>query len=263
VINEMIKEYPMKSKFYFLTSILLFAALLSGCAGAAFAQSSTPTGESTVCAPCQTSPRTMNVNGSGKAYLTPDIAYVNIGVHTEGPNAAETVAENSTQSQAVLDALIKLGIDKKDILTTNFSIYPQQQYDTDGKPTGKMLYQVDNTVYVTVRDIEQVGEVLDKAVASGANSINGIQFDVADKTAALSEARKAAVSDAQDKAAELAQASGITLGAIQTISEYTSGSPMPVMYDTAMVKVVEASSVPVSTGQLTITIEVNIVYEIK
>jgi uncharacterized protein YggE len=253
----------MRNKIYSLTSILFISALLTGCAGAAFAQSSTPNAGNAVCAPCQQPPRTINVNGSGKAYLTPDIAYVNIGVHTEGENAAEAVAENSAHSKDVIDALTKLGIEGKNIQTTNFSINPQTQYDTNGKPTGKIIYLVDNTVYVTVRKIDQVGKVLDEAVAAGANSINGIQFDVANKSAALSDARKSAVVDAQSKASELAKAAGVSLGVIQTISEYTSGTPMPMMYDNAMVKTVEAVSVPISPGQLIITIEVTIVYEIK
>jgi uncharacterized protein len=248
----------MRTKTNLIVSVLVLAALLTGCAGAAFAQSETPTAQGDQAKVT----RTVTVTGSGKVYLTPDIAYITIGVHTEGENAAEAVAANNTQSQKVIDALLAQGIAEKDIQTTNFSIYPQQEYDTDGKPTGKIKYIVDNSVFVTVRDIDNVGDVLDAAVKAGANTISGIQFDVADKTAALSEARAAAVNDARVKAEELADAAGVSVGEVQTISEYTSGGPQP-MYDMrAAAPMAEAASVPVQAGQMLLTVEVNIVYEI-
>lgn len=252
----------MRKNIYFLTGILILSTLLSACAGTAFAQSSTPnpqavTGEVTNL-PMS---RTLNVTGSGKAYLTPDIAYVNIGVHTEDFNAAEAVAANSTQTREVAEALKKFGIADKDIKTTNFSIYPQQDYDLEGKPTGKYKYIVDNTVFVTVRDLDKIGDLLDAVVKAGANSINGIQFDVADKTTALSDARKAAVQDARAVAEELAAAAGVTLGVVQTISVYGSGYPSPV-YDSGLMLRAEEASVPVSPGQMILTVEVNIVFEI-
>ncbi len=248
--------------------LLLVAALslvLSGCAGPAMAQADTPTpAPSASAAGASTQPRTLTVNGSGKVYLTPDIAYVTIGVHTEESSAMSAVTTNNTQAEQVISALKGMGIADKDIQTTNFSIYPQQSYDQDGKPTGEIKYVVDNSVYVTVRDITKVGDVLDGVVKAGANTINGIQFDVADKTAALSDARKAAVSDAQAKAEELAAAAGLTLGPIQTISEYTSGGAQP-MYDmrVAPMAAPAASSVPVQSGQMLLTMEVNLVYEIR
>lgn len=249
----------MRTKTYFIVSILVLAALLTGCAGAAFAQSETPAAQGDEAKVT----RTVTVTGSGKVYLTPDIAYITIGVHTEGENAAEAVASNNAQAQEVIDALLAQGIAERDIQTTNFSIYPQQEYDTEGKPTGKIKYIVDNSVFVTVRDITNVGDVLDAAVQAGANTISGIQFDVEDKTAALSEARKAAVADAGVKAEELASAAGVTLGDVQTISEYTSGGPQP-MYDMrAAAPMAEAASVPIQTGQMLLTVEVNIVYEIR
>jgi hypothetical protein len=248
----------MKTKSFLIITILLIAALLSGCAGTAFAQTETPNlgGEQKVT-------RTLSVSGSGKVYLTPDIAYITIGVHTEGENAKTAVGENNADVLDVIDVLKKMGIEAKDIQTTNFSIVPQKEYDNEGKPTGKILYIVDNSVYVTIRDLEMVGEVLDAVVEAGANQINGIQFDVADKSSALSQARKAAVKDAYAKAQELAAAAGVALGAVQTISEYTSSAPLP-MYDmrAAAPMAVEAS-VPVEAGQMLLTIEVSIVYEIK
>jgi len=249
----------MRKTTLFIVSFLLVAALLG--AGVFAGLKAAPTralaqSEQTPVPP----PRTLNVTGNGKVYITPDIAYVSIGVHTEGSDAAEAVAANTAQSQEVADALTALRIDAKDIMTTNFSIFPQQQMDDQGKVTG-ILYVVDNTVYVTLRDIDLVGDVLNAAVEAGANSINSIQFDLADKTAALSEARKAAVADARTQAQELSEAAGVTLLEIQTINVYGSYVPMPV-YDRGMGGAVMEAAVPVSAGQLVLSVDVNIVYNI-
>jgi len=239
----------------------MITSLLTACGGIAFAQDATPV---TPSGSDRQITRTLSVSGSGKTYLTPDIAYVNIGVHIEGKNASEAVSTNNSQSQKVIDALKSQGIDEKDIQTTNFSIYPQQQYDSQGKPTGEIIYQVDNSVVVTVRDIDKVGKVLDAAVKAGANSINSVEFEVADKTKALSEARKAAVKDARTKAEELANAAGIDLGEVQTINEYTAGSPSPVYRAGAPAPLAnEAFVVPIQPGQMVLTVEVNIVYIIR
>ena len=250
----------MKTKLTLMITVLVIAMLLAGCVGAAFAQAETPTSQP---GGSKEVTRTLTVNGSGKVYLTPDMVYVTIGVHTEGENAVKTVADNNASTQEVIDVLKGMKIDEKDIQTTNFSINPQKEYDQAGKPTGKVLYIVDNSVYVTVRDLSKIGDILDATVKSGANSINGIQFDVADKDKALSDARQAAVKDAYTKAQELAAAAGVSLGAVQTISEYTSNGPTP-MYDRAAAPMAAAAgSVPVQAGQMLLTIEVNIVYEIK
>ena len=251
----------MRNKLFFLTSILLISSLLTGCASAAYAQGSAPTvtAEAKAQEPKQVY-RTLTVSGSGKVYLTPDIAYINLGVHSEGANAAETVADNNAQTTKILDALKKSGVAEKDIQTVNFSIYPQQQYDTEGKPTGELRYTVDNTVYVTVRDLTKIGDLLDAAVKAGANNVYGIQFDVADKSKAMSDARKAAIDNARAIAEELAVAAGVTLGDVQTINMYGGSAPIIVE---AKMSGYAADSVPVQPGQLAITVEVNIVYEIR
>jgi len=251
----------MRTKTYFLMTVLLVSVLLSGCAGAAFAQTTAPTDGSESQGPAT---RTLSVNASGKAFLSPDIAYVNIGVHTEDKNAEEAMAANNSRSLKVIEAIQDLGVDEKDIQTSNFSIYPQQEYDANGKPTGEINYIVDNTVHVTVRDLEKIGELLDASVKAGANTINNIQFDVADKSKALSEARQAAVEAARAKASELAEAAGVTLGEVQTINESSNDYPGPLYSMRSGVSTAqEAAAAPISTGQMTIAVDVNVVYEIR
>ena len=254
----------MKNKIIITVSLILMVAVLSACAGVASAQSLAPVAQQTQ---ATTTPRTINVGGTGKVYLTPDLAYVTIGVHTEGKDAGVAVTSNNTKSKSVADALKALGVDAKDIQTTNFSIYPQQQYDPQGKTTGEITYMVDNSVMVTVRDLSKIGTVLDAVVKAGANSISGIQYDVADRQKALSDARKLAVADAQNQANELATAAGVTLGPVQNISSNTTNSPIP-MYDVKGVggggaMAVAAPNVPISAGQLVVIVDVGMVFAIQ
>ena len=248
----------MRTKTLFITTLLLLSAVLLSACGNLAAQPVVAQGET----PIQ---RTLNVTGKGKATLIPEIAYVSIGVHTEDENASQAVSANNQQSQKVADTLKAFEIDPADVQTSNFSIYPQQQYDNEGKFQG-IKYVVENTVFVTLRDIDQLGDLLDAAVRAGANSINSVQFDVEDREAALSEARAAAVDDAKKQAQELAKAAGVTLGQVQNINSYGGGTPIP-LYDYkggfGGGAAVAESSVPVSPGQMVLTVEVNMVYEIE
>ena len=240
----------MSNKTYILVGILLMGVMLSACGTAVAAQGD------------ETSLRTLTVNGTGRAFLTPDIAYISVGVHTEGPDAAQAVTSNNVNSLKVADALEDFGIEPEDIRTTNFSIYPQQQYDQDGKLTG-VIYVVDNTVFVTLRDLDQIGDVFNAVVEAGANNINSVQFDVEDKSESLSEARDDAVEDAQSQADELAKAAGVGLGPVQNISTFSSGIPYPIIGGKGGGAMAAEVSVPISPGQMIVTVEVHMIYEIQ
>src|SRR5512143_1429638 len=186
----------MKTRSLIVFAVMTFALLLSACG---------PTSNQDV--------RTLSVSGNGQAYLAPDIAYIYIGVHTEQNTAAEAVTENTNQTQKLIKAIQDFGIDPKDIRTTNFSIWPMDKIDpTSGAPTGEKKYAVDNTVYVTVRDLKALGDLLDTAVQAGANTVNSVQFDVAKKDEALKQARIDAMKNAETQAKELADAAGLSLG---------------------------------------------------
>lgn len=248
----------MNKKYLIFAIVAVFALVVSAC------------GPSTVtnnyAAP--ESIRTLNVSGVGVVYLTPDIAYITIGVNTQRDNASAAVEANKEQTTAVIQAIKEAGVEDKDIRTNNFSIWSNPQYDEFGQLTGQVNYVVDNTVNVTVRDIDKLGDLLDAAISAGANSIYSIQFDVEDKTAAQEEARTKAVEDAKTEAAGLAETSGVALDVVQNISYYESGGAY--YYDMGYGKggggggvMSEAAAVPIQPGQLAITVTVNITYVIK
>ena len=242
----------MKNKFLLVSAVALLALLVSAC------------GPTTINQAAQPPLRTVSVSGAGTAYLVPDIAYIYVGVHTEKPSASDAVTENNEQTQKMIEALRDFGIDAKDIRTTNFSIWPQERYDPlTGTPTGEKTYVVDNTVYVTVRDLDKLGDLLDTVVAAGANTVNSIQFDVADKDEALKDARAEAVKDAAEKAKELADAAGVQLGEVQTIGFYDNVSYPVFEGKGGGGGDVAQAAVPIQPGQLTFTVNVNVTYMIK
>ena len=239
----------MRTKLSILIFMLVLALVLSAC-GTAAAQ-----------------PRTLNVSGNGTVYLTPNIAYITIGVHTEDPNLVTGVGKNNTQAQVLVDALKKAGIAAKDIQTSNFSVYNNnnngQTIDkTTGQVTTNGYYAIDNSVTVTVRDLSHLGSVLNTAVGAGANNINSINFDVADKTAAMEQARQKAMANADSLANELAKTAGVTLGEIQNIS-YSDNSPMPYYGMGGGGASAPKASVPIQPGQTQISVTVSVTYALK
>jgi uncharacterized protein YggE len=240
----------MKTKTILLASLFVLALLVSACG---------PTTSS------QDAPqRTLSVTGTGIANLTPDIAYINVGVHTESPTAADAVAQNNTQTQQVIQSLTESGVDPKDIRTSNFSIWPMDRYDpATGQPSGEKIYAADNQVSVTVRDLETLGDLLDTAIQAGANTVNSVQFDVADKDKALAPARDAAVKDANAKAQELASSAGVELGGLISVSY--QDTPVYPIFDGrgGGGEAAQAAAVPIQPGQLTFTVTVNETYAIE
>ena len=242
----------MKTKSLILFAVTVLALLLSAC------------GPTTINQEAQPPVRTLSVSGNGEAFLAPDIAYIYIGIHTEKLTAAEAVAENTTQTQKLIEAIQDFGIDPKDIRTTNFSIWPMDKFNpSTGQPTGEKTYAVDNTVFVTIRDLETLGDLLDTAVQAGANTVNSVQFDVENKDEALKQARVDAVKNAEAQAKELAEATGLSLGEVQSISFVDNQYPVFDGKGGGGGYAAEGAAVPIQPGQLTFTVSVNITYALK
>lgn len=248
-----------------LVSTLLIAALaLSGCAQVPVKAETTVSQATTQ----QTPIRTLAVSGSGKVTLVPDIAYINIGVHSEAMDVTAALQQNNDLAKKIADALVASGVDAKDIQTANFNIYPKTNYDPQTGNSTPAGYSVDNTVYITVRNLKSLGELLDTAIRAGANQIYGISFDITDRAGALVQARDLAIKDAQQKAVDVAKVSGVELGLVQVInvSDTSYVQPYNQYYGMggggAEAKSMD-SSVPVSAGQIVITFTANLVYAIN
>jgi uncharacterized protein YggE len=200
------------------------------------------------------------VSGEGSVSVPPDYAQIRSGVTTRAKSVSEAVNANSKLMAAITATLLDAGIAQKDIQTSRVSVQPvyaQPQPGTERKLSG---YSVTNQVTVAVRQIDKLGDILDRLVTAGANDIGNLSFVVADPSKALDQAREAAVADARRKAEIYARASGVTLGRVAWITEggaYAPPVPMARMHAAA-----PAEPVPISAGEETFHVQITIGFDI-
>lgn len=234
----------------------LIAVLLAGCG--AIPQVGAVGGGSTV-------DRHITVNGTGTVTMEADMATIWIGVQTQDASASDALAQNNAQTEQVLDTLREFGLAEEDLQTTYFSVWPNTNYDFEGQPTSTS-YQVQNTVLATIRDLDRLGALLDAVVQSGANTISNIQFDVSDTTDAYNQALQAAMKNADERAGLVAETGELTLGQVQTIETFIGGGGIIQAYGDVAAEGRGGGgggSVPVYDGQLEITVQVTVSYEIR
>lgn len=167
------------------------------------------------------------VEGTGKVTVVPDTALVNLGISVTKPTVKDAQAEANKVINSTGEDLKSMGVDKKDIETSNYSIYPQYDYSAGrNRITG---YNVNANLTITVRDLTKVNEVIDSATANGANTVGGISLTINEdrRKELLKEAREKAVAEAKTKAETLASAAGISLGRIINIQESQASYPLP------------------------------------
>ncbi|HET7376778.1 MAG TPA: SIMPL domain-containing protein [Anaerolineae bacterium] len=202
----------------------------------------------------------INVSGTGRVMIKPNMATVNVGVETVSTTLAEATSQSNTKTAAIIDKIKSLGVAEKDIQTSAYNISPVTNQPKQGESPKITGYRVNNQLNVTIRKIDDVGKILDAVVAAGANNVYGISFGVDDPTPYQQQARAAAVKEAQDKAGQLAKAAGITLGKVIAINEGVS-TPGPVFRGAAPSAL--AADVPVATGELEINISVDMRFAIQ
>ena len=211
---------------------------------------------------------TISIEGRGEVAAAPDMAMVTSGVTTQGATAREALDANTAAMAELIAALKGTGIADRDIQTSGFSVNPNYVYSDDRDANGYTLppkingYQVSNTVTVKVRQLEDLGAILDQSVTVGANTVNGVSFSVADPSELLNKAREAAFADATAKAELYAKAAGTTLEDIVSISEkqgFNDPQPYP-MY--ARAEMADSAKVPVEAGELSFAINVSVQWEL-
>jgi uncharacterized protein YggE len=212
--------------------------------------------------------RTVTVVGEGVVKIKPDIAQVTIGVEVVKPTVKDASTEANAIMDAVLAALAEAGVEDKDIQTSGFSIWVERVYGPDGSFDDEQnRYHVNNSVYATLRDLDNVGATLDAAIEAGANNIYGVTFSLSDPKSVESDARAKAVENAQAKAAELAALNDVEVGAVVSISEvigqgggYFGGNfaaAAGAMYGGG------GGGTPVNPGELSLSMQLQITYELQ
>jgi uncharacterized protein YggE len=237
-----------------LMSIIALAALaVSGCAPAASTSNA-----------CCTQEHTINVSGQGEATAAPDVAYVSLGIHTRSGDLQNAVDEANGIMQDIQSAITDLGIEDKDIQTQDFNVWIEESYNNQGEPTGQRIYHVDNMLRITVHEIGKAGDVIGAGLGAGANEVQSLSFGIEDTSALEAEARAAAIADAKDRAGQLADGLGVTLGEPLSVSDsYSSGAPVYRTYAADVMMEAAPAAPPISGGEMTVTVSVNVSYTIK
>lgn len=210
---------------------------------------------------------TISVSAEGKVSAVPDLATVNLGVLTQGPTAAAVQDENSKKINKIIEFVKQQGISKDDIATSQFNIYPQQNYQA-----GRSIiigYQANQTITVKIRGVdkstEKLGKILDGVTNNGANQINGVSLSFDDPDNLRQQAREQAISKAKEKAGELAKIAGLRLGRVINLSESgNTPGPIPSYVEGFGGGGLERSVAPnIEPGNQDITASMTVVFEVK
>jgi uncharacterized protein YggE len=258
------------------------AALAAGLAGlqAGYAQTATPTparitvtSNQTTATPDQITPpagtpvpgtgagstRWVSVTGVGEVSVVPDEAQVTLGVQTDADTASEALSQNNDQMQALLDALAGEGVARADMRTQFVSLFPRYAEQPQAGQPEVAGYTAIHNVEIHVRDLDQLGTLLDAAVAAGGNTISGIRFTASDNADADQQARAAAMDDARAKAEQLAALAGAALGPVISISEGSTG-PTPVFGGDIVADI--GGAVPIEPGTETQTVSLQVTWQL-
>ena len=241
----------MKLKHLILPAVGLVALLAVACDGGDTIVQSTNQGG-------------ISATGTGRAFGEPDIAIINVGVNVQRETVEEARNDAAEAQEAVISSLKDNGVDEEDIQTVGFSVYPQYDYSA-ARPQGQIVgYVVNNVVTAKIRDLDTTGEVIDDATIAGGNDavVQGVSFTIDDPTELQEEARRQAVAEAKKQAEQLADAAGISLGELLSISE-SGFFPIPrtggAGFDSAAQVPFET---PIEPGQVEVNISVNLQYAI-
>jgi uncharacterized protein YggE len=249
-------------KINFLGALLLFMALVAGAFFGAGGWAGTPA------AYAQTTPGAtaggITVVGEGTVRIKPDVARAQIGVEVMMDSVKAASEANKERLEAVLTALQEQGIAETDIQTSGFSVYAERFGPEGPLPEDQINYRVSNNVNVTVRDLDTLGAVLDAAIEAGANNIYGVEFSLDDPTTVESQARQSAVADAEAKATELAELTGVTLGNVVSVSEVigNGGGYYASNFNVADRAMGGGGATPISPGELELVMQLQVTYAI-
>jgi hypothetical protein len=206
--------------------------------------------------------RTIAITGKGEVITTPDLSVVVLGYQTEKKTVGEAQKDNSAKMNALYKKLYDLNIDKKDIKTVSYNVYPQYDWQ-DGRSILKG-YQVSQTVEVKIRDSEKISSVLDLVGQLGLNQVNQLTFEIDDPEKYLQEARKLALENAKEKASDLTKIMGVNLGKVISFTEESGGipSPMPYFAKAEAMGVGGAEPPTIESGSQKVTVYATVTYEL-
>jgi len=246
---------PIAARAQMFTRFLLLAAAGLAAVGLSACDSSSgPTGTA------DKETRQVTVVGAGKVQGTPDTLTVNASIEFVAPDVSGAMNQTSDRQQALIDALVASGIDRKDISTTQVSLQPQF---AGGDSTAIIGYRASNSIDVKIRKLDTASQTLALIVSTGGDAarINSVNYSIEDDSQLVKDARARAFNDAKDRAQQYAQLSGLDLGKVISITESGGATPPPppMPYSRGGA---EMAAVPVEPGQQTVGFSVTVIFEL-
>ncbi len=209
-----------------------------------------------------------SVNGSGTVYAKADIANLEVGLKTGAKKtAAEATVDSTNKMNSIIAELKKLGIEDKDIKTSNYNLNPVYNYTQD-KGQELVGYEVNQNVTLKIRDLSKIGDVIAKTTEKGANQVGNVSFTIDDEFALKNQARELAIKKAKEKAELIASQSGLKLGELKGVYE-NADQGMPIMMSYTNAKMESdamgggIASPSIQSGQNEIKVDVTLTYEVK
>lgn len=197
-----------------------------------------------------------------------DSARISVSVVTQGRNLEQVGSENAGKTKAVIQAVKGLNIKDLKLKTSNYRVTPQRDYKA--RPPKIKGYEVHNAIEITLEGFEpeplskNVSMMIGKALESGSNNINHIQFYIKNKSALEKEALKQSTQEAMDRARTLAEAAGVKLKRIVSLSTQPIHIPTRQhMLRAAGMKTEASAAPPIEIGESQIRVQVSIAYEIE
>lgn len=213
-----------------------------------------------------------SVSGSAVVYAKADIAKISIGVKTDvKKTAVEVTAENTKTINEIMATLTEdLGVESKDIKTTNYNLYPSYKW-SEARGQELVGYEIYQELTIKVRDLEAIGTIIEKTTSAGANQVGDISFTIDDEYELKNEAREEAINKAKEKAQLIASQTGIQLGKLKGVVESASVPNIDPLYTNARImKDMEGvgfdsfnSSPSIEVGQNEVRAEVVLIYQVK
>jgi uncharacterized protein YggE len=212
---------------------------------------------------------TMTFSGDSKMSVTPDIAYLNMGLKTEKKSVSDAQKENAeTISEFIAKLKNDFEVSDSDVQTANYTVHPQYDWrDGDQKLRG---YEVSQNIQIKVRNLDNVSDIIGLAAEFELNQVNSLSFGVDNKDEFLEQVRAKAITEAKEKAKKVANDLGISLGRIINFSESSSNGSMREPYynmnyakEESMDMAGGSISSSVEIGSNEIVANVNITYEIN
>ena len=204
----------------------------------------------------------VTASGQGTVSLQADTVSFTIGIRTEGTDISETQQKNKQDMTKLIEALKKQGVGEKDMLTTYYDVNLNQSY---GDSNAEDTYSVNNMLYIVLKDIDALNDVLDAAIENGANTLWSLNFSSSKEAEAYDKALEIAVQKATKSANVLAKASSRKLGDIIEISQTSYG---PAQYDAfnnmELVAAAEAKDAGgLISGDVSVTATVTVTFELN